>query len=130
MDMGTIIRGPLSAFYDSRKQEIHKLLENPSTPAEARSWLRDAAVALGSEVTTHLVWEYDREVNDLKRYVSGKDIEQKRWAVGRILKYAEWSDVRKLLSLDDIEEALPYVDLPEHRRTMIERLLPTWKHAG
>ncbi|MDH4186174.1 MAG: ATP-binding protein [Nitrospira sp.] len=130
MDMGTIIRGPLSAFYDSRKQEFHKLLEDPSTPAEACSWLRDTAVALGSEVTTHLVWEYDREVNDLKRYVSGQDIEQKRWAVGRILKYAEWSDVRKLLSLDDIEEALPYIDLPERRRSMIERLLPTWKHAG
>lgn len=130
MDRGAVIRGPLSAFYESRKQEIANMLAESSTPAEARSWLRDAAVALGSEVTTHLVWEYDREVNDLKRYVSGQDIEQKRWAVGRILKYAEWSDVRKLLSLDDIEEALPYVDLPERRRTMIERLLPTWKHAG
>jgi hypothetical protein len=28
--------------------------------------------ALGVEVTTHLVWEYDREVNDLKRYIREK----------------------------------------------------------
>lgn len=130
MDTGAFIRGPVSQFYEARNQEVHKHLKDPSTPAEARSWLRDVAKALGLEVTTHLVWEYDREVNDLKRYIQGEDVEQKRWAVGRILRYAEWSDVRKLLSLDDIEEALPHIDLPERRRTMIERLLPTWKHAG
>jgi hypothetical protein len=130
MDTGVFIRGPVSQFYEARNQEVHKRLEDPSTPAETRSWLREVAEALGVEVTTHLVWEYDREVNDLKRYIQGEDAEQKRWVVGRILKYAEWSDVRKLLSLDDIEEALPYINLPERRRSMIERLLPTWKHAG
>jgi len=130
MDMGTFIRGPVSQFYETRNQEVHKRLEDPSTPTEAQAWLRDTARVLGLEVKTHLVWEYDREVNDLKRYLRGEDVEQKRWAVGRILKYAEWSDVRKLLTTDDIEEALPYIDLPERRRTMIERLLPMWEHAG
>ncbi len=130
MDTGAFIRGPVSQFYEARGQEVRKRLDDSSTPAEARSWLQDVAEALGLEVTTHLVWEYDREVNDLKRYIQGEDLEQKRWAVGRILKYAEWSDVRKLLSLNDIEEAIPHIDLPERRRTMIERLLPTWKHAG
>lgn len=130
MDMGTMIRGPISGFYEARKQEIQETLADSSTPSEARAWLRDAANALGSEVTTQLVWEYDREVNDLKRYIHGDDVDQKRWAIGRILKYAEWSDVRKLLTVDDIKKALPYIDLPERRRTMIERLLPTWEHAG
>lgn len=130
MDMGAMIRGSLSAFYESRKQEIQKLLAAPSTPTEARSWLRDTAEALGSEVTTHLVWEYDRDINDLKRYIRGDDADQKRWAIGRILKYAEWPDVRKLLSVEDIEETLPYITLPEPKRRMIERLLPIWKHAG
>lgn len=130
MDMGAMIRGPGSQFYEGRKREVQKLLEDPSTPSEARPWLRDVIESLGLEVKTHLVWEYDREVNDLKRYIHGQDIEQKRWAVGRILKYAEWSDVRKLLSVEDIEEALPYIDLPDRRQTMIKRLLPTWKHAG
>jgi hypothetical protein len=130
MDMGVIIRGPLSDFYESRKQDTLKLLEDSTTPAEARGWLRDVAKTLGSEVSTHLVWEYDRDINDMKQYIKGDDIEQKRWAIGRILKYAEWSDVKKLLSVEDIEAALPYTDLPERRRTMIERLLPTWKHAG
>jgi hypothetical protein len=88
------------------------------------------AEALGADVKTHLIWEYDREVNDVQRYLQGEDIEQKRWAIARVLKYAQWSDVRKLLTVDDIEEALPHITLPEPRRTMIERLLPTWKHAG
>jgi hypothetical protein len=130
MDAGTMIEGPGSRFYEARKQEVQKLLNESSTPAEARSWLGRVVEVLGSEVTTHLVWEYDREVNNLKRYIRGDDIEQKRWAIGRILKYAQWSDVRKLLSVDDIKEALPYIELPEHRRAMIERLLPTWQHAG
>ena len=30
-----------------------------------------------------LVWEYDREVNDLKRYIHGNDVDGKRWAIGR-----------------------------------------------
>lgn len=130
MDMGTMIRGPGSQFYESRKQEVQKRLEDPSTPTEARSWLRDVAESLGSEVTTHLVWEYDRNINDLKRYIQGDDADQKRWAIGRILKYAQWSDVRKLLSVEDIEEALPHITLPEPKRRTIERLLPIWKHVG
>ena len=130
MDRGTMIRGPVSGFYEARKQEIQTCLADPSTPTEARAWLRDAAEMLGSEVKTHLVWEYDREVNDLKRYIYGDDVDQRRWAIGRILKYAQWSDVRKLLTVEEIEEALPFLTLPEPRRTMIGRLLPTWKHAG
>jgi hypothetical protein len=130
MDTGTWIEGSGSRFHDARKQEVKKRLADSSTPSEARSWLRDVINALGAEVKTHLVWEYDQEVNDIKRYIQGDDIEQKRWAIARVLKYAQWSDVRKLLTVDDIQEALPYITLPELRRTMIERLLPIWKHAG
>ncbi len=130
MDMGAMIEGPGSQFYETRKREVEKRLEDTSTPTEAHPWLRDVAKSLSSEVTTHLVWEYDRDINDLKRYIRGDDVDQKRWAIARVLKYAEWSDVRKLLTVDDIKKALPYIDLPERRRTMIERLLPTWEHAG
>jgi hypothetical protein len=76
-------------------------------------WLRDLVEILDSEVKTHLIWEYDLEVNDVKRYIYGDDIDQKRWAIGRVLKYAQWSDVRKLLTVDEIEEALPHITLPE-----------------
>ena len=128
MDMGTMIEGPGSKFYEARKQEVQRRLEDPSTPAEAHVWLRDAVEALGLEVKTHLVWEYDREVNDLSKYIHGDDLHQRIWAIGRVLKYAEWSDLRKLLTVEDIEEAFPQVDLPEDRRKMIERLLPVWKY--
>lgn len=130
MDIGTMIEGPGSRFYTIRRQEIQELVESSSTPTEARAWLRDLVEILGSEVKTHLIWEYDLEVNDVKRYIQGDDIDQKRWAIGRVLKYAQWSDVRKLLTVDEIEEALPHITLPEPRRTIIARLLPTWKHAG
>lgn len=130
MDIGTMIEGPGSRFYTIRQQEIQALVESSSTPTEARPWLRDLIEILGSEVETRLIWEYDLEVNDVKRYIHGDDIDQKRWAIGRVLKYAQWSDVRKLLTVDEIEEALPHITLPEPRRTIIARLLPTWKHAS
>ncbi|MDH4328243.1 MAG: ATP-binding protein, partial [Nitrospira sp.] len=40
MDTGAFIRGPVSQFYEARNQEVHKRLEDTSTPAETRSWLR------------------------------------------------------------------------------------------
>jgi hypothetical protein len=94
MDMGTMIEGPGSRFHKTRQQEIQELVESSSTPTEARPWLRDLVEILDSEVKTHLIWEYDLEVNDVKRYIYGDDIDQKRWAIGRVLKYAQWSDVR------------------------------------
>jgi hypothetical protein len=69
MDMGTMIEGPGSRFHKTRQQEIQELVESSSTPTEARAWLRDLVEILDSEVKTHLIWEYDLEVNDVKRYI-------------------------------------------------------------
>ncbi|MGH7230779.1 MAG: hypothetical protein ACREJU_05390 [Nitrospiraceae bacterium] len=129
-DMETMISGPASTFYETRKAEAKKRLEDPSTPAAVRPWLRELIEHLGSEVSTHLVWEYDRDVNDLRRYIHDKDSSQRIWAIGRVLKYGDPKDIKQLLTVEDIEEALPQVDLPDQRRKMYERLLPVWKHGS
>jgi hypothetical protein len=51
------------------------------------------------------------------------------WAIGRVLKYAKWEDVKRLLTVEDIEEALPYIDLPEKKRKMLEKAIEVWRYA-
>ena len=34
-----------------------------------------------------------------------------------------WEDIRRLLTVEDIEDALPYTDLPEQRRKTLEKAL-------
>jgi len=46
-----------------------------------------------------------------------------------VLKYAEWADIRRLLSVEDIDETLPQVDLPEKKRRMLERAVRVWRDA-
>jgi len=51
------------------------------------------------------------------------------WALGRVLKYAAWEDIKRLLTVEDIEEALPQVDLPEKKRKMLEKATKVWRHG-
>jgi hypothetical protein len=37
-------------------------------------------------------------------------------------------DVTRLLTVADIAEALPQVDLPEKRRQMLEKAVEVWRH--
>ena len=76
-----------------------------------------------------IVWEYDLDVDDLRQHIQDKDSTQRVWAMGRVLKYASWEDIRRLLSVDDIEEALPLVDLPEKKRGMLERAVEVWRYG-
>ncbi|MBI1745383.1 MAG: hypothetical protein HYR55_02205 [Acidobacteria bacterium] len=125
----TIIEGPMSRFYEGRKREIERVLQDPATPPRARDWLREVMNRLEGEVSRQIVWDYDEDVNDLRRYIQDKNSDQRIWAIGRILKYAAWKDAKRWLTVEDIEEALPQVDLPEKKRKMLEAALEVWRHA-
>lgn len=127
--MGSVIKGPMSQFYETRKGEIEQKLKDPSTPMAVKPWLQEMVQRLGHEITSQVVWEYDMDVNHLVGHIRNKDSSQRLWAIGRVLKFAKWEDIRRLLTVDDIEEALPHVDLPEKRRTMLEQALPVWRHG-
>jgi len=125
--MGRIIEGPYSQHIESCRKEVEKKLSDPGTPAAARPWLRDILGRLGEEIAQHVIWEYDEDANDLRRYIEDKESPERIWAIGRVLKYAEWKDIRRLLSVEDIEEALPQVDLPERKRKALEKALEVWR---
>jgi hypothetical protein len=127
--MGSVIKGPMSQFYETRKREIEHRLEDPSIPSTVKPRLREMVERLGHDITSQIVWEYDMDVNHLALHIKDKDSEKRLWAIGRVLKFAKWEDIRRLLTVDDIEYALTQVDLPEKRRTMLEQALPVWRHG-
>lgn len=123
---GNVIAGPFSRFYEGRKAEVEQWLHDPDTPSIVRLWLREMADRLRQEISHQVVWEYDRDVNELRKHIDDKDSPERIWAIGRVLKYGNPEDWKKLLSVDDIQEALPQIDLPEKKRKIIERALKVW----
>jgi hypothetical protein len=125
--LGTAMWGSVAQFYATQKQEVEQRFHESSTPPEARAWLREVLSRLEREVPRQTVWEYDIDVDDLRVYIRDKNSTQRLWAIGRVLKYATWEDLRRLLTVEDIEEALPYTDLPEQRRKTLEKALEIWR---
>lgn len=128
--MGEVIYGPASEHFKKQKQEVERILQESNTPSSSKVWLREVIDHLGMEISSQVIWEYDMDVNHLVRHIQDKDSDLRLWAIGRVLKFAKWEDIRRLLTIDDIEEALPQVDLPEKRRTILEQSLPVWKHGS
>jgi hypothetical protein len=125
---GSIHEGPTSQFYKTCKQEVERVLRDPSTPPEAHSWLRDVISRLEREIPRKIVWEYDIDVEELCRHIQDRESPQRMWALGRVLKYAAWEDIKRLLTVEDIEEVLPQIDLPEKKRKVLEKALKVWRH--
>jgi hypothetical protein len=123
---GNVIAGPFSQFYQGRKTEVEQWLNDPKTSSVVRSWLREMADRLQQEISHQVVWEYDRDVNELRRHIDDKDSPERIWAIGRVLKYGNPEDWKKLLSVGDIQETLPQIDLPGKKRKIIETALKVW----
>jgi DNA-binding transcriptional ArsR family regulator len=119
-------QGSATTEYEKRLQETERVLNDPNTPAGAKPWLRKLQTALRHDLKSEAVWEYDVDVRDLKRMVEDRSSPERLWAIGRILKHAKWEEVQKLLGPEDIEEALPLVDLPEKQKQALETALRYW----
>jgi hypothetical protein len=124
-----VFNGTLSDIYRQRKVQVDEVLADPATPAECRTWLRRVSESLDRAAAKRVIWEYDVDIYDLRRYVDDRNSPQRIWAIGRILKYANISEALEILSPEDIAEALPQVDLPERKRKALERALPVWLNA-
>jgi hypothetical protein len=121
--------GPAKA-YERRAAEVERVLAASSTPPEAQPWLRWLAAELRRGMGHEVVWDYGRDASDLTRFVEDKNAPERTWAIGRILKHAEWRDVQKLLSVQDIKDALPLLDLPEPKRRALESAVEYWERQS
>ena len=124
--------GPYSQHLESCRIEVNRVLQDPETPSTVRLWLRDVIGRMESEIAQHVIWEYDEDANSLRRYIDVEDkISPERiWAIARVLKYADWKDVKRMLTVEDIEETLPQIDLPERKRKALEKALEVWRSGS
>ena len=127
--LNTTIAGPQSAYLERRKQQVKEVLADAATPAILRRRLNEWLERAEDSIGRHVVWEYDEDIDGLMRHVHDKNSNQRIWAIGRILKHASFEEMRKLLTVEDIKEALPQVDLPDERRRLLEGALDVWKNG-
>jgi hypothetical protein len=124
---GTAHIGSHSQHLESCRSEMERVLSDSKTPSKVRVWLADVLSRMEGEIARNVIWEYDEDANDLRRYIEDRDSPERIWAIARVLKYADWKDIKRMLTVEDIEEALPQVDLPERKRKALEKALEVWR---
>lgn len=57
----------------------------------------------------------DQEVTaaELEEILSGQDAERRAWAISHLLRYAQWDDIWKYVSRDEVREVFLELDLTE-----------------
>ncbi len=128
--MKNVFSGPISNHLKSGRKEVEHRLKDPKTPPAARTWLREVLSRMEGQISQHIIWEYDESVNDLRRHIEDKNSPERIWAIGRVLKFADLKDIRRLLTVEDIAEGLPQVDLPEKKRRALERAIEVWQSGS
>lgn len=124
-----VITGSEAQYFDKRREALEKMLNDSNATPVLRDFFRELIDRFKQESARQAVWEYDLNVNDLRRYIEDKKSPQRTWAIGRVLKYASLKDIQRLLNIEDIAEVLPQVDLPDKKRRTLERALEVWLHA-
>ncbi|MBI2840138.1 MAG: hypothetical protein HYX75_17620 [Acidobacteria bacterium] len=126
----TVTVGPRTPILEDRKRQVKQALGDPTIPAAFRrrlaEWMERAEDGIGRGI----VWDYNEDIDDLVRYVRDSTSPQRIWAIGRILKNCRFEEIRKLLRVEDIEDALPSVDISLDRRRALEAALPIWKYGS
>jgi hypothetical protein len=111
-------------------QEIEAKLKDPSTPVTALGWLREIAERLSVQIGKVIIWEYNLDIDDLRGIIGNRNSPQRLWAIGRILRFARFEDILRLLTVEDIADALDQIDLPDERRRILEQAVPIWRHGN
>lgn len=64
--------------------------------------------ALDPETTPYFLWDYDEySLTKFLETLHSNDPRLRGWAYGRLLSEATWTDVWRLVSLDEVRETLP-----------------------
>jgi len=128
--LNEVTSGPYSEFLEGRRKEVRRALESEQISAPLRRRLQEWMERVKDKIERNVAWDYDVDVADIVRDRGNRESIQRIWAIGRILKYASMEEIRRLLTVQDVEDALEQVDLPEKRRHMFEAALEVWKRDG
>ncbi len=78
-----------------------------------------------SDAPSFLYFFPDQEITaeELSEILGGDDVERRNWAISNLLRYAQWEDIWRFLSRDEVRELLDELDLPDNLRQALARML-------
>lgn len=76
--------------------------------------------------TPYFLWDYNLNDEQIRGILHGHNEVEKAWLVGRILTHAKFDDVWKYLTVEDIVDIFPKLQLPKKIKQDWERALMIW----
>jgi hypothetical protein len=68
---------------------------------------------VGSAESLYFFPDQEVTASELETILSGEDAERRAWAISHLLRYAQWDDIWKYVSRDEVREIFAELDLPE-----------------
>ena len=76
--------------------------------------------------TPYFIWDYDLTEADLRAILRGVDEAQKAWLVARLLESARYEDIWQYISLAELRDIFPTLQLKPQVRAAWEFALLVW----
>jgi hypothetical protein len=76
--------------------------------------------------TPYFIWDYDLTDADLRAILRGDDELQKTWLVARLLESARFEDIWQYISLAELCDIFPKLQLKPQVRAVWEYALSVW----
>lgn len=67
---------------------------------------------------------------ELRRILAEGEPERRAWAVSHLLRFAQWDDIWRYVTRDEVREIFPLLDLPESLRQAWARMLKLEQPVG
>jgi hypothetical protein len=81
---------------------------------------------MSAPLTPYFIWDYDLTDTDVRAILKGNDEEQKAWLVSRLLESARYEDVWDYITLAELREIFPKLQLKPQVRSAWEFALRVW----
>lgn len=78
----------------------------------------------------YFFWDYDITEEEIRKILSGDDLERKCWIAARILECALWQDIWKFLTVTLIAQLLPHLRMKQRDRELWEYAINRWQNAN
>mgnify|MGYP007073314153 CR=1 FL=1 len=77
----------------------------------------------GESESLYFFPDQDVTLAELEAILSSDDADKRSWAISHLLRYAQWDDIWKFVSRDEVREIFPDLDLPDTLRQAWARML-------
>ena len=74
----------------------------------------------------YFLWDYDLTEADVWSILRGKDQEQKAWMVARLLESARYEDIWKFITLSELVDIFPKLQIKPQVRAVWEFAMKIW----